>query len=204
MREITDESGLREIVAEPAPMIAEKARGRVDAESARFIEASPFFLLATSGPDGVDVSPRGDPAGNVLVLDDGAAVAFGDRKGTRRLDSLRNILHDRHVGMLFLVPGSNDTLRLNGRARILEGSELADRLTVSGSRPELVIRVDVDELFLHCAKAFRRSSLWDRSTWPERGAIPSAGDLVRAQYGTRVPASIIDAGLRAEAKRNMY
>lgn len=204
MREITDEQQLREIVAEPPKVIKEKAVGRIDRESARFIASSPFFLLATSGPDGVDVSPRGDPPGSVLVLDDGAAVAFGDRKGNHRLDSLRNILHQPQVGMLFLVPGANDTLRLNGRARIVADPPWADRLEVSGSRPELAVVVEVDELFLHCAKAFLRSSLWKPESWPERRSVPSAGRIVKGQRSVPVPAAVIDAALRAEARRNQY
>ena len=205
MEEITDEARLREIVAEPGRAVAEKAVDRVDAESRRFLEASPFFLLATTGPEGAtDVSPRGDPPGSVLVLDEGRSVAFGDRKGNRRLDSLRNILHDPRVGMLFLVPGSGDTLRLNGRARIVHHPDFAERLAVSGSVPELAIVVEVEELFLHCAKAFLRSSLWDPATWPDRRDVPSAGRIARSQPGVRVPAGVIDAALRLEARLNRY
>lgn len=187
MREITDEQQLREVVKEPPRAIAEKAVGRIDAESARFIESSPFFLLATSGPDGVDVSPRGDPAGTALVLDDGATVAFGDRKGNRRLDPLRNILHQPQVGLLFLVPGSSDTLRRGGRARIVHDPPFAARLEVSGHVPELAVMVEVEELFLHCAKAFLRSSLWDPSTWPDRRSVPTAGRMVKGQHGSGRP-----------------
>src|SRR5690606_15032357 len=105
---------------EPPRAIAEKAIDRVDEQSRLFLEASPFFLLATTAPDGgMDVSPRGDPPGSVLVLGDGRSLAFGDRKGNRRLDSLRNILANPRVGMIFLIPGINDTLRVNGRAEVI-------------------------------------------------------------------------------------
>ncbi|MBW0103715.1 MSMEG_1061 family FMN-dependent PPOX-type flavoprotein [Pseudonocardia sp. KRD291] len=205
MEEITDETRLREIIKEPVRAVAEKAVTRVDDESRRFLEASPFFLLATTGPEGAtDVSPRGDPPGSVLVLDDGRSVAFGDRKGNRRLDSLRNILHDPRVGMLFLVPGSGDTLRLNGRARIVHHPDFAERLAVSGSVPELAVVVEVEELFLHCAKAFLRSSLWDTATWPDRRDVPSAGRIAKSQSGVKVPAGVIDAALRLEARLNRY
>lgn len=204
MEHITDEARLREIVAEPHAAIRDKARDHVDPVTAEFLAASPLFLLATSGPDGVDVSPRGDPAGCVLVLDEGRAVAFADRKGNRRLDSLRNVLHDPRVGMLFVVPGSNDTVRVNGRARIVHRPEFADRLTVRGSTPELAIVVDVDEVFLHCAKALLRSSLWDAATWPATGEVPSAGRIVKGQYRLPGPAKAIDLALGRDARANQY
>ena len=205
MEHITDEARLREIIADPVAAIRDKARDRVDAVTARFLAASPLFLLATTGPDGVDVSPRGDPAGCVLVLDDGRSIAFADRKGNRKLDSLRNILHDPRVGMIFLVvPGSNDTVRINGRARIVHRPEFAEQLTVQGSVPDLAIVVEIDELYLHCAKAFLRSSLWDTATWPAKGEVPSAGKLAKGQYGVPGPARLIDAAFRREAKANQY
>lgn len=205
MEEITDEARLREIVKEPLRAVAEKAIDRVDGESRRFLEASPFFLLATTGPEGAtDVSPRGDPPGSVLVLDDGRSVAFGDRKGNRRLDSLRNILHDPRVGMLFMVPGSGDTMRLNGRARIVHRPPFAERLAVSGSVPELAIVVEIEELYLHCAKAFLRSSLWDPATWPAREDVPSAGRIVKSQHRIRFPAAVLTAAQRLEARINKY
>lgn len=204
MEDITDEARLREIITEPSAAIRDKARDRVDPVTAEFLAASPFFLLSTTGPDGVDVSPRGDPPGCVLVLDDGHAIAFADRKGNHKLDSLRNILHDPHVGMLFLVPGSNDTVRVNGRARIVHRPDFADRLTVEGSTPELAIVVEIDELYLHCAKAFLRSSLWKQESWPGAGEVPSAGKLVKGQYRIPGPAKLIDAAMRREAKANRY
>ncbi|ANY08085.1 MSMEG_1061 family FMN-dependent PPOX-type flavoprotein [Pseudonocardia sp. HH130630-07] len=203
MDEITDEARLREVIGETSAAIRDKARDHVDPVTAEFLAASPFFLLATTGPDGVDVSPRSDPAGCVLVLDE-RTVAFADRKGNRKLDSLRNILHDPRVGMIFVVPGSNDTVRVNGRARIVHRPDFADRLTVQGSTPEVAIVVEVEELFLHCAKAFLRSSLWDASTWPAKGEVPSAGKLVKGQYRVPGPARVIDAAMRREAKANRY
>ena len=204
MEDITDEARLREIVVEPSKAIKEKERDRVDAVTAEWLAASPFFLLATCGPDGVDVSPRGDPAGSVLVLDEGRAITFADRRGNHRLDSMRNILHDPRVGMIFLVPGSNDTVRVNGRARIVHRPDFAEQLAVKGSVPELAIVVQIDELFLHCAKAFLRSSLWDPATWPGKGEVPSAGKLVKGQYRIPGPARVLDAAMRREARANQY
>lgn len=203
MEHVTDEARLREIIGEVPGFIRDKARDRVDPVTAEFLAAAPFFLLATTGPDGVDVSPRGDPAGCLLVLDE-HTIAFADRKGNRRLDSMRNILHDPRVGMIAVVPGSNDTVRINGRARIVHRPDFADRLTVQGSTPEVAIVVEIDELFLHCAKAFLRSSLWDTATWPGKGAVPSAGKLVKGQYQVPGPARAIDAALRRDGRVNQY
>jgi PPOX class probable FMN-dependent enzyme len=203
-RVLRTEAELRELVREPAKVIAEKAIDHVDAESARFIAASPFFLLATTAADGTcDVSPRGDPAGSVLVLD-GATLAFGDRKGNRRLDSLRNILQNPHVGMLFVVPGVGETVRVNGTARVVADTDYLPRLTVRGVTPDIAVEIHVEELFLHCSKAFARSALWDPASWPAKGTVPSAGQLVRSQSGTQHPAAEIDAALREDARVNQY
>ncbi|MFC4948947.1 pyridoxamine 5'-phosphate oxidase family protein [Pseudonocardia sp. GCM10023141] len=154
---ITSREALGEVVKEPHRAVAEKSTDHIDAESRRFLEASPFFLLATMADDGsCDVSPRGDPAGSVIVLDD-RTLAFGDRRGNRRLDSLLNILERPQVGMLFMIPGIGDTLRVNGTA-----------------------------------------------TWPDRKDVPTAGQIARSQHGFKVPARMIDAALRLEARRNQY
>lgn len=197
-------SELREYVKEPPRQVADKAIDHIDAESARFIAASPLFLLATADAQGrVDVSPRGDPAGSVLVLDD-RTLAFADRKGNRRLDSLTNVLEQPQVGMLFVVPGIGDTLRVNGTARIVADASYLDALAVEGVTPTLSVEVTVSELYLHCVKAFARSHLWDPATWPDRADVPTAGRIARSQHGIPVPARLIDAALRREARANRY
>ncbi|WP_028926459.1 MSMEG_1061 family FMN-dependent PPOX-type flavoprotein [Pseudonocardia acaciae] len=181
---ITTEDELREIMGEPSGLAVDKVTDHIDEESARVLRASPFFLLATASPDGdCDVSPRGDPPGSVLVLDD-HTLAFGDRKGNRRLDSFQNILTQPKVALLFLVPGMNETIRVNGTATILRDAPYADQLTVKGHRPEIVIEVRVDELYMHCAKAFVRSSLWKAESWPSRRELPTGGQLLRSASGT--------------------
>src|SRR5689334_8637569 len=138
-RVIGTEAELREYVAPPPQFIAEKGIDHIDPESRRFIEMSPFFLLATAAADGTcDVSPRGDPAGSVLVLDD-RTLAFADRKGNGRLDSLVNLLQRPRVGMIFMVPGSGDTVRVNGRARIVAEAPYLDRLTMKNVTPQLAV-----------------------------------------------------------------
>lgn len=133
------------------------------------------------------------------MLDD-RTLAFADRKGNRRLDSLENILQHPHVGMLFLVPGSGETLRVNGRARIVAEAPYLERMTMRGITPKLAVEVQVEELFLHCSRAFARSSLWDTDSWPERGEVPSAGQIARGQSGWKLPAAMFDAVLNRAAR----
>ena len=203
-RELRSAAELREFVDDPTQAVAEKAIDHVDAASARFIAASPFFLLATTAADGsCDVSPRGDPPGSVLVVDD-RTLAFGDRKGNRRLDSMTNIVEHPRVGMIFLVPGRTDTLRVNGSARVVVDAPYLPQLTVAGVTPRLAIEVQVEELFLHCSKAFLRSALWDTATWPAKGDVPTAGQMVRSQHHLSVPAKEIDEMLHRDANTNRY
>jgi uncharacterized protein len=195
---------LRALVDEPAKVAAEKVIDHIDEESRRFVEASPLFLLATSAEDGTcDVSPRGDPPGSVLVLDD-HTLAFGDRKGNRRLDSMMNILQRPRVGLLFLVPGMRETLRVNGSAQIVTDAPYLAELAVKNVVPQIAIEVRVEELFLHCGKAFARSNLWDPSSWPKKGTVPSGGRIARSQLGIKTPAKVIDAALKADEKFNQY
>nr|WP_308292211.1 MSMEG_1061 family FMN-dependent PPOX-type flavoprotein [Prauserella halophila] len=181
---MSSETELRAVVEEPVPLIADKAAPAIDDESRRFLEAAPLFLLASAGEGSVDVSPRGDEDGSVIVLDD-HTVAFADRPGNRRVDSMRNILRNPRVAMLFLVPGTDHTVRINGTASIVRDDELLSLLSVKGSPPDLAVVVTVSELFVHCGRAFSRSGLWDPRTWPERSSLPTAGTLLKAHAALR-------------------
>ncbi len=202
---MTTEAELREIVKEPAQAIWDKDIARIDEHARTIIAHSPFVLLATSNPDGTcDVSPRGDPAGSVLVLDDHRLV-LADRPGNHRLDSLRNMLHNPRVGMLFIVPGMNETLRVNGRATLVSDAPFFDDLEVKGRRPQLAVLVDVEELYMHCAKAFLRSSLWQPETWPDRKSLPTLGRIAKDHLGIKeMTVEEIDEGLAQDARTNQY
>src|SRR5689334_3177097 len=143
-RVITTPAELRALVAEPHPVVAGKAVARIDATSQRFLEASPFFLLATTAAAGTcDGSPRGDPPGTGALVLDERTIAIADRKGNRRLDSMTNILQNPHVGLLFLVPGQGDTLRVNGTARLVAEAPYLERMAVRGVVPVLAVEVEV-------------------------------------------------------------
>ena len=154
-----------------------KETNRITAAYRALIEASPFFALATSGPDGLDCSPRGDPKGFVRVLDD-KTIAVPDRRGNNRIDSLRNLLNDPRVALLFLIPGVSETLRIAGRATISTDPELCASFTMQGKAPRSVLVIAVDKVFFQCAKAIVRSRLWDPSLQVERSTLPTAGKIL--------------------------
>jgi PPOX class probable FMN-dependent enzyme len=173
MAEITSEAELRELLGEPAPAALAKERDALHEFDRQWLAASSFCLVATSGADGsCDVSPKGDPPGFTLVLDD-RTIAVPERAGNRRADGYRNVLTNPHVGLIYLLPGRTDTLRINGRARLVTDVDLLDRMVVKGHRPVLAVVVEIDEVFHHCGKAFLRSQLWDPATWDRGDAVPS-------------------------------
>jgi len=150
---------------------------RITAAYRKLIEASPFFALATIGPDGLDCSPRGDPAGFVRVVDD-KTVVIPDRRGNNRIDSLRNLISDPRVALLFLIPGVSETLRIMGRATISTDPELCASFTMQGKAPRSVLVVNVEKVFFQCAKAIVRSKLWDPATKVERASLPTPGAIL--------------------------
>jgi PPOX class probable FMN-dependent enzyme len=170
---VTSDGELREILGEPWEVNLCKELSSLDAHCRAYVSHSPFLLLATAGADGrCDVSPRGDRPGFVMVLDD-KTIVIPERPGNRRGDSLRNVLSNPHVGLLFMVPGADETLRLNGRATIIRDETVLARAAVAGRRPALGLAVEVEECFLHCGRAFKRARLWEAESWPARTALPS-------------------------------
>jgi len=162
-----------------------KETNRITAAYRALIEASPFFALATSGPDGLDCSPRGDPKGFVRILDD-KTIAVPDRRGNNRIDSLRNLLNDPRVALLFLIPGVSETLRIAGRATISTDPEMCASFTMQGKAPRTVLVIAVDQVFFQCAKAIVRSKLWDPSMHVERATLPTAGKILAEISGGKM------------------
>ena len=176
---VSEVDQLRELVGVPVQRVADKVRDRLHEMDRLFLAASPFWVMATRGADGTgNASPKGDPAGSVLVLDDRTLV-LPDRPGNKRVDGFTDLLTDPHVGLLFVVPGRGDTLRVNGRATLVRDAPFFDELVVQGKRPGLAVVVDVEEVFFHCSKAFLRSGLWDPASWrPE--AVPPRSEIALA------------------------
>ncbi|TDE41287.1 pyridoxamine 5'-phosphate oxidase family protein [Nonomuraea mesophila] len=176
--EIGSEDELRELLGEVMPRAVTKERVRLHQRDRDWLAASPFCLIATSDDQGsCDVSPKGDPAGFVHVIDD-TTIALPDRPGNRRADGFRNILKNPHVGLIFLVPGRNETLRINGRARLVREAPFFDELIVKGHRPRLALVVEIEQIFFHCAKSFMRSALWKPDTW-QPDVLPSHARLIK-------------------------
>ncbi|GAB2651605.1 pyridoxamine 5'-phosphate oxidase family protein [Nocardia goodfellowii] len=176
--EITDPADLRRLLGEPVPRAITKERLALHPRDRDWIATSPFVILATSDADGnCDASPKGDPAGFVRVLDD-HTLAVPERPGNRRADGYLNILANPHVGLIFLVPGRRETLRVNGRARLVRDAPYFDDMVVRGHRPILAVEVDIEQIFFHCAKAFMRSHLWEPEKWPV-STLPGPAQLVK-------------------------
>ena len=188
--EITTADELVELLGEPAQRARDKDRTALLDVDRDWLAASPFCVLATSDAEGrCDASPKGDPAGSLVHVIDDRTIAIAERPGNRRADGYRNILANPHVGLNFLIPGRGDTLRINGRARLVSDAPFFDEMVVKGHRPVLAVVVDIEQIFFHCAKAFLRSGLWQPETWdpeavvPKRAVIAKAGRARRAHRG---------------------
>jgi len=166
-----------------------------------FIDASPFVALATSGPDGLDVSPRGDPAGFIDIEDD-RTLLLPDRRGNNRIDSLRNILRDNRVALLFLIPGIGETLRVNGTAAIRTDPALLERFAVNNQLPKTVLRIAVDTVFFQCSRAILRAGLWDVTTQIPRQSLPSTGSILRQI--AEIDGDAYDKALPERLKNSLY
>ena len=171
-----------------------------------FIEASPFLILSTSGKNGIDCSPRGDPPGFVRVVSP-RCIQIPDRKGNNRLDSLRNIIENPSVGIIFLVPGAGETLRLAGRAEILVDEALCESFAVNGKPASSVLSIQVEKVYYQCQKALKRSRLWDPDAQVDAATLPSAGQLAKhfsAEQGVELDAAAYDADYAVNLDQRMY
>jgi uncharacterized protein len=179
-REISAEADLREVLGSPTELVVSKITDRLNELTRQFIDRSPFVCVATARADGgLDVSPRGDPQGFVRVLDD-RTLLIPDRPGNRIADTLTNLLSDDRIALLFLVPGVNDTFRVNGRAVIVDDAELLARSEVEGKTPKIGILVTIEQAYTQCAKALIRSELWNPERHIDRSELPSAGELLKS------------------------
>jgi PPOX class probable FMN-dependent enzyme len=174
---------LAELYREPTELVKAKKTHRLDDVTTTILEASPFFLLATAGTDGrCDVSPRGGPPGQLIALDD-ERIAFPDLNGNNLVDSFRNIIANPHAGLLVLTPGTDETLRIDGTASLTTDPELLDRWDGIIRRPKMAIVVTIDDVFLHCAKAFRRGEVWNPDSWERYTSLPDPMEMLKGHAG---------------------
>jgi uncharacterized protein len=180
-----------------------KEVARLSAGYRKLIEAAPFVTVATAGPEGLDCSPKGDPAGFVHILDD-RTLAIPDRPGNNRLDGYRNILRDPRVALLFLIPGIGETLRVNGRGAISVDPELMQGFAINGKLPRSVLIVHIESVFFHCAKAVVRAKLWDDASRIDRKSLPSTGALLAELTANELGGEPYDRALPERIKAELY
>ena len=191
-RAISEESELRELIGVPSEIVVSKIADHLNELTRQFIERSPFVCVGTASPDGgLDVSPRGDPAGFVRILDE-RTLLMPDRPGNRIADTLRNLLADPRIALLFLIPGIGDTFRVNGRAEVIDDQELLAGSAVGGRVPKLGLLISIEEAYTQCPKALIRSDLWNPERHIDRSELPSSGAILRSLAGELVDAEEYD------------
>lgn len=200
---ISDMAALERIYGVPAAASISKEIDYIHPHYRAFIEASPFVALATSGPGGLDVSPRGDPKGFVEISDE-KTLLLPDRRGNNRIDSLRNIISDPKVALLFMIPGIGETLRVNGRARILIDPAALERFAIDGKPPRSVLEIRVESVFFQCSRAILRSRLWDAGQHVERSSLPSLGTILQDLSQQQIDGKHYDSELPERLKTTIY
>jgi len=199
---IENEEELRSIIGFPSDLVKRKVITYLDPHCHDFISKSPFLVMSTADAEGYcDVSPRGDAPGFVLVLDEKRLI-IPERPGNRRIDSMRNILSNPRVGLLFIIPGMEETLRVNGKATLIKDEEILEKMRVKERKPLLGIGVEVEECFIHCAKAFKRSKLWESNSWPSKELLPSASRILSAH--SKISKENVDDILEESYTKRLY
>ncbi|SMF79606.1 hypothetical protein SAMN05661091_1738 [Paenibacillus uliginis N3/975] len=182
---ITSEEELREMLGYPSPLVVKKTIDHIDSHAMNFIRQSPIIFISTSDVSGAcDVSPRGDAAGFVHMIDSKHLV-IPERPGNRRMDSILNILSNPYIGIVFVIPQIEETLRVNGKACVTKDKNILESMMANGKIPSVGIGVTVEECYIHCAKSFKRSKLWDHESWPDRSTLPKPSEILAAHTGAR-------------------
>jgi len=200
---IRDTAALAALYGEPGETSIRKEVDSLHPVYRAIVEAAPFAVLATAGPDGLDASPRGDAPGFVAVEDE-HTLLLPDRRGNNRTDSLRNVITDPRVALLFMVPGMNETLRINGRAHVSVAPVLLERFAVDGKRPRSVLVIKIETVYFQCSRALLRSRLWDPASQPPRASLPSPGAMLSALTHAAIDGAAYDRDLPERVKTSLY
>jgi PPOX class probable FMN-dependent enzyme len=200
---VTSTEQLEALYGKPSGPAVVKEIDHINGGYRQLIEAAPFVAIATCGPEGLDCSPKGDPAGFVRILDD-KTLAIPDRPGNNRLDGFRNIMRDPRIALLFLIPGVGETLRVNGRAEISIEPALMQSFVVNGKLPRCVLVVHIESIYFHCSKAIVRSKLWDASTQVDRKSLPSTGTIIAELSQGRFGGETYDREAPEKIKAMLY
>jgi len=204
MTDITSVAALEALYGTPNAASTVKEIDYITPQYRAYIEASPFLLLATGGPEGLDCSPRGDRAGTLVRIVDPRTLMLPDRRGNNRIDSLRNIVRDPRVALLFLIPGHGNTLRINGRARISADKALLDSFATEGKPPRSVTVITVETIYFQCARAIIRSELWNPARHIDPATLPSAGQILAALSNNTVGGTVYDQEWPERARQSMW
>lgn len=202
---VRSEEELRALMGEPiAPPVVEKTLSSLDRHCEAFISRAPFVLIASGDAEGrMDISPKGDPAGFVKVLDSNT-LAIPDRPGNQRFDTFRNLFESPRIGLIFLVPGKKETLRISGRAEVVRDTELLENMAINGRAPALAIAVHVEEAFFHCAKCIIRSRLWKPDHWPSLDGLPSLAETMKDAAAIPAPLGAVEQIIRDDEEERLY
>lgn len=200
---VTTMAQLEALYGEKMPAAVVKEIDHINGSYRKLIEKAPFVAVATSGPEGLDCSPKGDAPGFVRILDE-KTLAIPDRPGNNRIDGFRNIVRDPRIALLFLIPGVGETLRVNGRASISIDPELMRSFAVNGKLPRCVLIVHIDSIYFHCSKAIVRSKLWDEKTKVDRSSLPSTGSIIAELSQGRLGGEAYDRELPERIKTQLY
>lgn len=203
MKGIETEDELRTLYRDPGDGVRRKEIGHLDDGAREFLAATTLAVVATFGPGGADNSPRGGPPGFLRVLDDGH-LAWGDLSGNNRLDTYANLTTHPHVGMLCIVPGMEETLRVNGLARVTTDPGVLEATAIDGRPPKVAVVVEVHECYIHCAKALRRAGVWDPATWPGGSERPEPAAILVGHLGIDVDPALVEADLEAGYQANLW
>lgn len=201
---VQSEADLRSVLGSPTPLVVRKELSSLDAHAQQFIARSPFLIIATSGADGrLDTSPKGDPPGFVRVLDD-RTLAIPDRPGNRRADTFTNLIANDHIGLIFLIPGKHETLRVSGRAIIVRDIAIRDQLAVNGKAPDFAIIVAVEQMYFHCAKCSIRANLWTPESWPTVAGLATLAETLVSAGKPTESVEQLQAQIDHDAATNLY
>jgi PPOX class probable FMN-dependent enzyme len=201
---VTTEEQLRAVMGEPARFVLAKELSVLDSHARAFIGKSPFLIIGSCGSDGrLSLSPKGDPPGFVQVIDD-TTLAIPERLGNRRADTFRNLLANDRIGLIFLIPGKSETLRVGGRAVIVRDTALRERMAVNGTLPDFAVVVEVDRMFFHCAKCVIRSGVWKHEQWPDLAGLPSLAETMVSAGKLRRTVSEMQAIVDTDAQTRLY
>jgi PPOX class probable FMN-dependent enzyme len=201
---VSNPAEFRKLMGDPPPACVEKTIAVLDRHCRTFIDRSPFVLIASANAKGhMDVSPKGDAPGFVQVLDD-STLAIPDRPGNRRADTFCNILENPKVGLIFLIPGKSETLRISGTAQIVRDADLREAMSVRGKAPEFVMAIAVEEAFFHCSKCMIRSGLWKPEAWPSLDGLPSLAETMKDGAALPMPVEALEEIIKQDEEERLY